>query len=76
MIPNERASRYKSGYQIDGKDTVTFNPPLEVKEWEELMAHQEVALQLAKGLKKAKEEKKDGKEKTEQTSESKKPEQD
>lgn len=76
MIPDERASRFKSGYQIEGKDTVTFNPPLEVSEWEWLMKCQDVAKdELEKVLEKEKID--NGKsQKTEQTTKSKKPEQD
>ena len=60
MIPDERASRFKSGYMQDGKETVTFNPQLTVEEWEELMRCQKIVAKL---------EKKDGKKETEQTSE-------
>jgi len=73
MIPDERASRFKSGYTHDEKETVTFKPPLEVKEWEELMRCQDIVAKLEKRDKKeskafgTKEEKKDGKEKNEQT---------
>lgn len=67
LIPDERASRFKSGYMQDGENTVTFNPQLTVEEWEELMRCQKIVAKL---------EKKDGKKETEQTSKSEKPKQD
>lgn len=82
MIPDERASRFKSGYKHDEKETVTFNPPLEVKEWDELMRCQVIVAKLEERQKKeskafgTKEEKKDGQDKIKQTSKSEKPKQD
>lgn len=70
MIPDERAQR-QGGYLQDGKEIVTFDPPLTLKEWEYLMKCQDIAIEeesekeienLAE-----KEGKKDGKETTEQT---------
>lgn len=74
LIPDERASRFKSGYKHDEKETVTFNPPLEVKEWEFLMECQEIATKERKFT--VPKEKKDGKKETKQTSKPEKPKQD
>jgi len=55
MIPDKRASRSASGYLHEGESIVTFQPPLTVDEWEQLMEYQKIALKI-------KPEKKDGKE--------------
>ena len=65
LIEDKRASRSSAGYLHDGKEVVTFNPPLSVEEWEYLKECQKITIKLNPEAESK--EKKHGKEKTEQT---------
>lgn len=55
MIPDERASRFSSGYLEDGKEVVSFNPKLSLEEWNYLMYCQQIAIDAKQDKVEAKE---------------------